>query len=198
MAGRREARIAEIFEGGCACGATRYRMRSRPMVVNCCHCRECQRQTGSAFVINALIESDRLSLISGETGGTGVPTDSGRPHVIHRCPTCRTALWSHYGSGPALSFVRVGPWTTRRRCRPTCTSIPERNCHGCDCPKARGPSRPITIRGRNGRLKASKGGAHCSGSAAYPTWPTGRGGRPARRRAGCPCGWNGRRPRPDW
>ena len=96
------------FEGGCACGELRYRLASGPMFVHCCHCRDCQRQTGSAFVINALIETDRVEKLSGETEGIAVPTDSGRPHVIHRCPNCKIAVWSHYGGVQKLSFIRVG------------------------------------------------------------------------------------------
>ena len=96
------------MEGGCACGGIRYRLASKPMFVHCCHCRDCQRQTGSAFVLNALIETDRVERLSGETEEIPVPTDSGRPHVIHRCPVCKVALWSHYAGGPTLSFVRVG------------------------------------------------------------------------------------------
>jgi hypothetical protein len=78
------------------------------MFVNCCHCRDCQRQTGSAFVLNALIETDRIGLLAGEPTPVPVPTASGRPHDVHRCPACRTALWSDYGRRPALRFVRVG------------------------------------------------------------------------------------------
>jgi hypothetical protein len=96
------------LEGGCACGKMRYRLASRPMFVHCCHCKDCQRQTGSAFVINALIETDRVERLTGETRAVAVPTDSGRPHHIHRCPSCETAVWSHYGGVQALSFVRVG------------------------------------------------------------------------------------------
>jgi hypothetical protein len=96
------------LEGGCSCGRMRYRLASKPMFVHCCHCRDCQRQTGSAFVINALIESDRVETLSGEIEGVAVPTDSGRPHVINRCPICKVALWSHYGGVTKLSFVRVG------------------------------------------------------------------------------------------
>ena len=96
------------LEGGCACGRARYRLLSKPMFVHCCHCRDCQRQTGSAFVINALIETDRVEILSGETEGVPVPTDSGRPHVIHRCPGCRITLWSHCGGRQALSFIQVG------------------------------------------------------------------------------------------
>ncbi len=78
------------------------------MFVHCCHCRDCQTQTGSAFVLNALIESARITLLEGTPVRVGVPTDSGLPHEIARCPTCQTALWSHYGGRPAIAFVRVG------------------------------------------------------------------------------------------
>ena len=104
----RDDAVTGSFEGGCACGAVRYRLASAPMFVHCCHCRDCQRQTGSAFVLNALIETDRIALLAGAPEAVGVPTDSGRPHDIHRCRRCRTALWSDYGGRPALRFVRVG------------------------------------------------------------------------------------------
>ena len=104
--------MTDTLDGGCACGAVRYRLGSAPMIVHCCHCCDCQRQTGSAFVINALIETDRIRLLSGAPVPMAVPTDSGRPHDIHRCPACQTALWSDYGRRPALRFVRVGTLDT--------------------------------------------------------------------------------------
>jgi hypothetical protein len=105
---RRGGPMASGFEGGCACGHVRYRLTSGPMFVHCCHCQDCQRQTGSAFVINALIETDRVEKLAGATEAVSVPTDSGRPHIIHRCPQCRVAVWSHYGGVLPLSFIRVG------------------------------------------------------------------------------------------
>lgn len=78
------------------------------MFVNCCHCLDCQRQTGSAFVINALIETSNIEVRGIEPEAVRVPSDSGRPHDIYRCPTCKTAVWSDYGGRPALRFVRVG------------------------------------------------------------------------------------------
>lgn len=95
------------LEGGCACGKIRYRLRSAPMFVQCCHCRDCQRQVGSAFVVNALIETDGIEVKGIEPEPISMPTDSGRPHDVYRCTTCRTALWSDYGRRPALRFVRV-------------------------------------------------------------------------------------------
>lgn len=100
--------MSETFEGGCACGAVRYRLESRPMFVHCCHCRDCQRQTGSAFVINALIEADRVVRLSGEPVPGEMPTDSGHPHDVFRCPVCGTAVWSDYGRRGKMIFVRVG------------------------------------------------------------------------------------------
>jgi len=78
------------------------------MFVHCCHCLDCQRQTGSAFVLNALIETDRVEILSGETILFAMPTDSGRPHDVARCPACGTAVWSHYGGLKFLTFARVG------------------------------------------------------------------------------------------
>ena len=95
-------------EGGCACGAVRYRMNSVPMFVHCCHCRDCQRQSGTAFVLNALIETDRVALLTGAPQPIEMPTDSGRPHRIFRCPQCQTAVWSEYGGVQKLRFVRIG------------------------------------------------------------------------------------------
>ena len=110
--------MTHALEGGCACGAVRYRLTSEPMFVNCCHCRDCQRQTGSAFVLNALIETDRVAVLSGAPEPTAVPTDSGQPHEIFRCPKCQTAVWSDYGRRGVLRFVRVGTLDDPNRCPP--------------------------------------------------------------------------------
>lgn len=96
-------------EGGCTCGQVRYRLKDNPLFVHCCHCTWCQRETGSAFALNAMIESDRMELIQGETEMILTPSNSGKGQKIVRCPECHVALWSHYaGAGEALSFVRVG------------------------------------------------------------------------------------------
>ena len=98
----------DTFEGGCDCGAVRYRLTSRPMFVNCCHCRWCQRETGTAFALNAMIESDRVALLAGPVDIVDTPSASGIGQRIARCPVCRIAVWSHYGGRAQLSFVRVG------------------------------------------------------------------------------------------
>jgi hypothetical protein len=97
------------LEGGCTCRKLRYRMTSRPLFVNCCHCRWCQRETGASFALNAMIEADRVVLLSGEPEIVNTPSNSGKGQKIARCPDCRVAVWSNYsGAGDAIRFVRVG------------------------------------------------------------------------------------------
>ena len=97
------------LDGGCTCREVRYRMTSRPLFVHCCHCRWCQRETGASFALNAMIEADRVALLSGSPELVNTPSNSGRGQKIWRCPRCRIAVWSNYsGAGPTVHFVRVG------------------------------------------------------------------------------------------
>ncbi len=96
------------IEGGCDCRTVRFRMETAPLFVNCCHCRWCQRETGASFALNAMIETDRVTLLAGQPELVDTPSASGKGQKIARCPSCRIALWSHYGGGTAVAFVRVG------------------------------------------------------------------------------------------
>ena len=96
-------------EGRCTCGEVRYRMTRGPLFVHCCYCRWCQRETGSAFALNALIEAEHVELLAGVPELVDTPTHSGKGQKIARCPCCRVAVWSHYaGAGDKVCFVRVG------------------------------------------------------------------------------------------
>ncbi len=107
-----------MSSGRCACGAVTYEMSGTPIIVHCCHCRECQRQTGSAYVINALIESDRVA-VSGATATHVLPSPSGEGQEISRCEKCGTAIFSHYLiRGRAISFVRAGTLDDPSSCPP--------------------------------------------------------------------------------
>jgi hypothetical protein len=97
------------LEGGCTCRFVRYRLEGAPILVHCCHCRWCQRESGAAFALNAVIERDRVTHLTGELDEVLTPSESGRGQRILRCPRCRVAVWSHYpGGGNAIRFVRVG------------------------------------------------------------------------------------------
>lgn len=84
-------------------------MQTAPLVVHCCHCRWCQRESGSAFALNAMIESARVANLGVAPDLVDTPSESGAGQTIARCPRCRIAVWSHYaGGGPVITFIRVG------------------------------------------------------------------------------------------
>jgi len=106
-------------DGGCDCRAVRYRLASRPLFVHCCHCRWCQRESGAAFALNAMIEADRVQLLAGAPRVVPTPSQSGKGQRISRCPECQVALWSNYaGAGDAIRFVRVGTLDDPDLCPP--------------------------------------------------------------------------------
>lgn len=106
-------------EGGCSCGKIRYRLTADPIVVHCCHCRSCQRESGSAFALNAVIETARVELPGAAPERIDTPSDSGKGQAVFRCPDCRVAVWSHYaGAGESAAFVRVGTLDDPDACPP--------------------------------------------------------------------------------
>lgn len=133
--------------GSCTCKQVRYRLTEKPLFTHCCHCRWCQRETGSAFVINAMIESVFIDIIGTQPVTETIPSESGRGQLVARCPNCKIAVWSHYSLGEVMSFVRVGtlddpdtcppdvhiftqskqPWVTLNDGKPICETFYNRN-----------------------------------------------------------------------
>jgi hypothetical protein len=100
---------SKTLEGGCGCGAVRYRLTDEPILVNNCHCTLCQRQTGTGSAVNAFIENDRLEQLSGELSEYEFETGSGGIQTVIRCARCGTPLWSYYPRlGRKAAAVRVG------------------------------------------------------------------------------------------
>ena len=107
------------IEGACTCGQVRFQLNRTPLFVHCCHCTWCQRESGSAFALNALIETSEVQLLAGEPVTVTVPSNSGKGQKVSRCPNCQTALWSHFnGAGDAIAFVRVGCLEQAKRFAP--------------------------------------------------------------------------------
>lgn len=103
--------MTKRIEGGCTCGEVRYEVRSKPLIVHCCHCRWCQRQTGTAFALNALIEAEHVRVTRGGVEMLAVASPSGKGQTIARCQSCRIAVWSNYYMGGLrdyIRFIRVG------------------------------------------------------------------------------------------
>ena len=97
------------LDGRCTCGEVKYQLLNKPLIVHCCHCTWCQRETGASFALNAFIETENVKLLQGETETVPVPTSSKGGQKIVRCKTCKIALWSHYsGAGGVISLVRMG------------------------------------------------------------------------------------------
>jgi hypothetical protein len=89
----------------------RYEVVADPLIVHCCHCRYCQRQTGTAFALNALFQAQHVVLASGNVNEIVVPSPGGKGQKIARCPKCGVALWSNYYMGgirEMIRFLRVG------------------------------------------------------------------------------------------
>lgn len=99
----------DAIRGRCSCGAVEYAVIGPPIVVHCCHCSACQRESGTAFALNAMIEADRVAVTKGRIERVPTPSDGGKGQMVARCPHCGIALWSNYLlSGEGLRFVRVG------------------------------------------------------------------------------------------
>lgn len=95
--------------GGCDCRKVRYALTVAPLLVHCCHCTWCQRETGSAFAVNAMIETTCLRVEGAVPDLILTPSASGKGQKIARCPACRVAVWSHYPTfDTKLAFVRAG------------------------------------------------------------------------------------------
>jgi hypothetical protein len=150
------------------------------MFVHCCHCRDCQRQTGSAFVLNALLETDRITLLSGVLEPVAVPTDSGSARMTSIAaepvgPRSGATMAVARRSAPPASALS----TSLRGCRPTCTSTRDRSCRGSSCRRTSPLSRPTTMPRRCGPRPVSSAAARSLGDRG----PSRRGGWCSRPRA---------------
>lgn len=94
--------------GQCSCGGTRYKLTKDPMFTHVCHCSQCKRQTGTAFVTHVFIETAHFEPISGEIEPVDGPSTTGGGHQLFRCSTCQSALYSQYGGNEKLSLVKGG------------------------------------------------------------------------------------------
>ena len=106
-----------VYEGGCSCRKVRYKLNAEPLIVHACHCRQCQRVTGSAFVLNALIEKTHVDQLSGNIRSFNFPDTC---HTAFFCRVCATFVWSEYKSGrfDDCWFVRVGTLDEPQRAPP--------------------------------------------------------------------------------
>jgi hypothetical protein len=125
-----------VHSGGCACGALRYEARGEPIFVNHCHCRLCQRQTGSVGVVNAFFESERLTVTAGALTEHTFKTGSGGDHIICRCAKCGTAVFSYYPRvGRLGAGIRVGSFDDPDAFTPTAVVFISSKMHWAPLPE---------------------------------------------------------------
>ena len=95
-------------EGGCVCGAVRYRLSGPPLGVYDCHCKDCQRSAGSAFSTSMPIPAELFAVVAGTTQIYDKTADSGRIVRQHSCGICGTRLFNEPLSNKAIRIVRPG------------------------------------------------------------------------------------------
>ena len=94
-------------EGGCSCGAVRYRLKASPLSVYNCHCKDCQRYSGAAWSMSMIVRDDDYEVLSGETVTYARTADSGNVITMHFCAHCHTWLWNVPPAG-GIKVARAG------------------------------------------------------------------------------------------
>lgn len=96
------------FTGGCACGAIRYQCSTEPLMVVNCHCRDCQRSSGSTFSIGVAVPADSLTILKGEPKYYKVKADSGNTAQRGFCSECGSPLFAGNSNNPHIVAIKVG------------------------------------------------------------------------------------------
>jgi len=94
--------------GGCQCGAVRYEITGAPHALYVCHCRECRKQSASAFGISLEVARADLRLTRGTPAHWTRPADSGRRLACLFCPACGSRLWHEPADGAGLTLTVKG------------------------------------------------------------------------------------------
>ena len=101
--------MEQPYEGGCVCGAVRYRVSGTPAVTSACHCRYCQRRTGSAFATLAYFDEANVRIVKGEVTQYEHRSDeSGRWLRTQFCPRCGTTVTIAVEARPGMRGIALG------------------------------------------------------------------------------------------
>lgn len=101
----------QSHEGGCLCGSMRYVTKGPPVRVTVCHCRFCQRATGSAYMVEPIFDLAALEVTAGEPSVYEMPSaGSGKAVRVHFCPACGTKLFLTFDRFPTACGVYAGTY----------------------------------------------------------------------------------------
>ena len=95
------------LRGGCLCGAVRYSTTAEPVTSGVCHCRDCQKFTGSAFGALVYVPKETL-MLEGTTKTFTSPGGSGKPMLRHFCPECGSSIAQEPGTRPGIVVLNIG------------------------------------------------------------------------------------------
>jgi hypothetical protein len=107
-----------VRDGGCLCGAVRYRLCDRPLTLYACHCSDCQRHVGAAFGLTLLVPRDAVILLRGEPAIFEAVCEGGRIKRGRFCARCATRLWGEPVKAPTIAALRPGTLDDRSWLRP--------------------------------------------------------------------------------
>lgn len=110
--------VVEV-KGGCLCGAVTVSVTGKPVRMAQCHCRDCQKASGTSHVSNAIFADSDVS-ISGTTSSYSVKADSGNTYVRHFCPTCGSRVFATTSGRLGMTILHMGVFDGSFR-RPFCT-----------------------------------------------------------------------------
>ncbi len=96
------------MDGGCQCGALRYRVRGQPRALFVCHCRECRKQSASAFGISVQVARKDLELVRGRPAVWARPADSGAEVRCLFCTVCGSRIWHENSPGSETVTLKGG------------------------------------------------------------------------------------------
>ncbi|HTV88581.1 MAG TPA: GFA family protein [Stellaceae bacterium] len=100
--------MAKIRSGGCLCGAVRYESAGEPSFSLLCHCRDCQRASGTAFVAAMRVAAAGFRVTKGAPRSFVTTSDAGHEVSRHFCGDCGSPLYIQVASRPDIVGLRVG------------------------------------------------------------------------------------------
>ena len=110
--------MTSTLTGGCLCGAIRYECSARPLMAGNCHCRDCQRSSGSAFVAVMVVPAATLK-IEGPAKYYESKADSGNNFARGFCPECGAPLFGKSTGDPRLAMVAAASLDDPSQFQPT-------------------------------------------------------------------------------
>lgn len=97
-----------MFEGGCNCGAIRYRVEGTPLAVAACHCTRCRRQSGAAYSVNLVVRASAMTVAGTLAVYEDPETSSGSPVRREFCGSCGSPIRSVMTADPRVVAVKAG------------------------------------------------------------------------------------------